>query len=67
MSGSHGRRLSAAAHESIYAARGGKACQSCYFVKSGDGSFGPRISAPRPLKDGDELAFGNARFIFKST
>jgi pSer/pThr/pTyr-binding forkhead associated (FHA) protein len=38
------------------------------FVKSGqDASFGPRISAPRPLKDGDELAFGNARFIFKSS
>jgi pSer/pThr/pTyr-binding forkhead associated (FHA) protein len=38
------------------------------FVKSGDtASFGPRITAPRPLKDGDELAFGNARFIFKST
>jgi pSer/pThr/pTyr-binding forkhead associated (FHA) protein len=37
------------------------------FVKSGDASFGPRITAPRALKDGDELAFGNARFIFKST
>ena len=38
------------------------------FVKSGDtASFGPRITAPRPLKDGDEVAFGNARFIFKTT
>jgi pSer/pThr/pTyr-binding forkhead associated (FHA) protein len=37
------------------------------FVKSADASFGPRITAPRPLKDGDEVAFGNARFIFKST
>ena len=38
------------------------------FVKSADtASFGPRISAPRPLKDGDELAFGNARFIFRTT
>lgn len=38
------------------------------FVKSGDAaSFGPRITSPRPLKDGDEVAFGNARFIFKST
>jgi hypothetical protein len=38
------------------------------FVKSDtDPSFGPRITAPRPLKDGDEVAFGNARFTFKST
>jgi pSer/pThr/pTyr-binding forkhead associated (FHA) protein len=38
------------------------------FVKGADAtSFGPRISAPRPLADGDELAFGNARFIFKMT
>jgi pSer/pThr/pTyr-binding forkhead associated (FHA) protein len=37
------------------------------FVKSADASFGPRITAPRSLKDGDEVAFGNARFIFKST
>jgi hypothetical protein len=38
------------------------------FVKSGDAaSFGPRITAPRPLQDGDEVAFGNARFIFKTT
>ena len=38
------------------------------FVKSGDAaSFGSRITSPRPLKDGDEVAFGNARFIFKST
>ena len=32
-----------------------------------DASFGPRITAPRALKDGDEVAFGNARFIFKTT
>ena len=38
------------------------------FVKSGDAaSFGPRITAPRPLQDGDEVAFGNARFIFKTS
>jgi pSer/pThr/pTyr-binding forkhead associated (FHA) protein len=38
------------------------------FVKSGDAaSFGPRITAPRPLQDGDEVAFGNARFVFKTT
>ena len=37
------------------------------FVKTGDAaSFGPRITAPRPLHDGDEVAFGNARFIFKT-
>ena len=37
------------------------------FVKAGsDASFGPRITAPRQLSDGDELAFGNARFLFKS-
>jgi pSer/pThr/pTyr-binding forkhead associated (FHA) protein len=38
------------------------------FVKSGDvASFGPRITAPRALNDGDEVAFGNARFIFKTS
>jgi pSer/pThr/pTyr-binding forkhead associated (FHA) protein len=38
------------------------------FVKGGDAaSFGPRITAPRPLQDGDELAFGNARFIFRTS
>jgi pSer/pThr/pTyr-binding forkhead associated (FHA) protein len=38
------------------------------FVKGdGEASFGPRISAPRELKDGDEVAFGNARFIFRSS
>ena len=37
------------------------------FVKSGDaGSFGPRITAPRALSDGDEIAFGNVRFVFKT-
>jgi pSer/pThr/pTyr-binding forkhead associated (FHA) protein len=37
------------------------------FVKgSGDSSFGPRISEPRPLANGDEIAFGNARFIFRT-
>lgn len=37
------------------------------FVKgSGDASFGPRITAPSPLADGDEIAFGNARFIFRT-
>jgi len=37
------------------------------FVKgSGDASFGPRITAPRPLADGDEVTFGNARFVFRS-
>lgn len=35
------------------------------FVKGGGAAtFGPRISEPRALADGDELAFGNARFIF---
>lgn len=38
------------------------------FVKSGtDASFGPRVTAPRSLNDGDEVAFGNARFVFKTT
>jgi pSer/pThr/pTyr-binding forkhead associated (FHA) protein len=37
------------------------------FVKGGGAAgFGPRITAPRPLVDGDEVAFGNARFVFKS-
>jgi hypothetical protein len=29
-------------------------------------SFGPRISAPQPLASGDEVAFGNARFLFRT-
>ena len=29
-------------------------------------SFGPRITAPQPLSSGDELAFGNARFVFRT-
>ncbi|CAA9262884.1 MAG: FraH-related protein [uncultured Chloroflexi bacterium] len=36
------------------------------FVRTGEGTFGPRITAPRPLADGDEVAFGNARLIFRS-
>jgi pSer/pThr/pTyr-binding forkhead associated (FHA) protein len=36
------------------------------FVKSSaDSSFGPRIVEPKPLSNGDEVAFGNARFVFK--
>jgi pSer/pThr/pTyr-binding forkhead associated (FHA) protein len=36
------------------------------FAKSsGAESFGPRLTEPRPLADGDEVAFGNARFIFR--
>ena len=35
------------------------------FVKSqADPTFGPRITEPRPLQNGDEVAFGNARFVF---
>ena len=29
-------------------------------------SFGPRITAPQPLANGDEVAFGNARFLFRT-
>lgn len=37
------------------------------FVKSSaDSGFGPRITAPRPLSNGDEVSFANARFIFKT-
>jgi hypothetical protein len=37
------------------------------FVKgSADGSFGPRITAPRQLTNGDEVTFGNARFVFRT-
>jgi hypothetical protein len=37
------------------------------FVKSSDDpSFGPRITAPRPLSNGDEVAFGNVRFVFRT-
>ena len=37
------------------------------FVKAAsDAAFGPRITAPRQLSDGDELAFGNARFVFRT-
>ena len=36
------------------------------FVKStGSATFGPRLTAPRALASGDEVAFGNARFIFR--
>ena len=37
------------------------------FVKSGGAAFGPRITAPRALADGDEVAFGNVRFAFKTS
>lgn len=37
------------------------------FVKrSGSSTFGPRLTAPEGLTSGDEVAFGNARFIFKT-
>jgi pSer/pThr/pTyr-binding forkhead associated (FHA) protein len=35
------------------------------FVRTGDAAFGPRITAPRQLSDGDEVAFGNARLVFR--
>jgi len=37
------------------------------FVKgTGTTAFGPRITAPRALTSGDEVAFGNARFVFRT-
>ena len=37
------------------------------FVKRPDSSlFGPRVTAPTALTPGDEVAFGNARFLFKA-
>lgn len=37
------------------------------FVKSaGAATFGPRLTAPQALSEGDEVAFGNARFIFRT-
>jgi hypothetical protein len=37
------------------------------FVKRPDSStFGPRITAPATLNPGDEVAFGNARFLFRA-
>ena len=36
------------------------------FVKGSGAPFGPRITAPRALADGDEVAFGNVRFVFKT-
>ena len=37
------------------------------FVKRPDSStFSPRIITPSPLTPGDEVAFGNARFIFRA-
>ena len=37
------------------------------FVKRpGSSTFGPRITAPAALNPGDEVAFGNARFLFKA-
>jgi FHA domain len=37
------------------------------FVKRPDSSiFGPRITTPAALNPGDEVAFGNARFVFRA-
>lgn len=37
------------------------------FVKRpGSDTFGPRLTTPTALMPGDEVAFGNARFIFKA-
>jgi pSer/pThr/pTyr-binding forkhead associated (FHA) protein len=37
------------------------------FVRgSAEGSFGPRITEPRGLIDGDEISFGNSRFVFRT-
>lgn len=37
------------------------------FVKRPDSSiFGPRVTVPTALSPGDEVAFGNARFVFKA-
>jgi hypothetical protein len=33
--------------------------------RSSDVSFGQRITQPREIANGDELAFGNARFVFR--
>jgi hypothetical protein len=36
------------------------------FVRGGgEAAFGPRISEPRALQNNDEVAFGNARFVFR--
>jgi hypothetical protein len=36
------------------------------FVKrASDASFGQRITQPREIANGDEVAFGNARFVFR--
>ena len=36
------------------------------FVKTaGAATFGPRLTAPQALTSGDEIGFGNARFIFQ--
>jgi hypothetical protein len=37
------------------------------FVKgTADPAFGPLLTAPRELASGDEVAFGNARFVFRT-
>ena len=37
------------------------------FVKApGSSTFGPRITTPTPIPQGGELAFGNARFVFRA-
>ena len=37
------------------------------FVKAaGAATFGPRLTAPQALSTGDEIGFGNARFIFQT-
>jgi hypothetical protein len=36
-----------------------------YVRSANDSSFGPRIQSPHPLSDGDEIAFGNIKFVYR--
>jgi hypothetical protein len=60
-------------HAEIYRETGGQwyvkdlGSTNGVFVKRPDSStFGPRITTPAALNPGDEVAFGNARFVFQA-
>ncbi|HWG84594.1 MAG TPA: FHA domain-containing protein, partial [Deinococcales bacterium] len=36
-----------------------------YVKAAAAGSYGPRIQAPHVLSDGDEIAFGNTKFLYR--
>ncbi len=37
-----------------------------FLKRPGSSTFGPRLTTPTAMQPGDEVAFGNARFVFKA-